>query len=262
VPDYSPPLDKLLTMGEPQGGDEWPDYLKLGLGPEHVPDLIRMATDPELNRGDPESREVWAPLHAWRTLGQLRAEAAVGPLLTLLQDSEEEGDDWLFEEVRRVFGLIGSPALATLEAFVADRSHGTYSRWAALDGIKEVAEEYPETRSECVAALTRQLEQGVGDDPVVNGVVVGALLDLHAVESAPVMEQAFAADAVDESISGGWEDVQYNLGLTDKPPARRRYLDPWLPGSLPSRPGRTAKQKAKTRRKQAKRARKRNRKRR
>lgn len=39
----------------------WPDYLKLGLTGEHVPELIRMALDEELHWADSESDAVWAP---------------------------------------------------------------------------------------------------------------------------------------------------------------------------------------------------------
>ena len=79
IESYAPPVDKLLTYGDAHehGGkpQAWPEYLELGIGPEHIPDLIRMATDEELRWADSESLEVWAPIHAWRTLGALHAEA-------------------------------------------------------------------------------------------------------------------------------------------------------------------------------------------
>src|SRR5205814_135203 len=65
--DYSPPVDRLLKIGECKLQD-WPDYLAFGLGPEHVPDLIRMVEDEELNEAPSESLRVWAPIHAWRAL--------------------------------------------------------------------------------------------------------------------------------------------------------------------------------------------------
>lgn len=81
---YPSPVDKLLTYGDARlGADSWPNYLELGFGPEHIPDLIRMATDEALNTAETEDMAVWVPTHAWRTLGQLRAEAAIKPLLIL-----------------------------------------------------------------------------------------------------------------------------------------------------------------------------------
>jgi len=57
---YPPPVDKLLTYGKPElsEAEDWPNYLEFGFTPEHIPDLIRMATDKELNKADPESLEV------------------------------------------------------------------------------------------------------------------------------------------------------------------------------------------------------------
>src|SRR5262249_30831408 len=102
---YPEPVARLLTLGDPGGlGGEWPDYLGFGLRAEHVPDLIRMATDPALNLGDPDSPEVWAPLHAWRVLGELKGVEGIGPLLALLENEDMEDDDWVREELPGVFG--------------------------------------------------------------------------------------------------------------------------------------------------------------
>jgi hypothetical protein len=58
--DYAPPVDKLLTYGEPSrtSSNEWPNYLELGIGPEHIPDLVQMAKDEELNTADSESQRL------------------------------------------------------------------------------------------------------------------------------------------------------------------------------------------------------------
>src|SRR6516162_9776606 len=102
-----PPVERLLTYGESDRirWDDWPDYRALGIGPEQIPELIQLATDEELNLAAVESTEVWAPLHAWCALGQLRAVEAVEPLLELFDRLED--DDWVHEELPAVFGLIG-----------------------------------------------------------------------------------------------------------------------------------------------------------
>lgn len=95
---YPPPVDKLLTYGDCRNFRDWPDYLALGFTHEHVDDLIRMGTSEELNWADSDSPEVWAPIHAWRVLGQLKAEAAITP-----PKQEEEK-----EEMRRTCREIDS----------------------------------------------------------------------------------------------------------------------------------------------------------
>ncbi len=104
---YQPPVERLLTYGESDRipPEEWPDYRELGIGPEHILELIQMATDEAFNMADSESAEVWAPLHAWRALGQLRAVEAVEPLLELFDRLEY--DDWVHEELPLVFALMG-----------------------------------------------------------------------------------------------------------------------------------------------------------
>ena len=93
--------------------DTWKSGLIIypsGLTAGQIPELIQMARDEELHRADSDSLEVWAPIHAWRALGQLRAEAAIVPLLRLLERIDEEDDDWVVEELPVVFGMIGPTA--------------------------------------------------------------------------------------------------------------------------------------------------------
>jgi hypothetical protein len=264
--DYPPPVSQLLTRGEPEFDDEWPNYLELGFGSEHIPDLIRMAEDPDFF-GDPKSKEFWAPLHAWRALGQLRAEQAIHPLLELLQHEAEHDGDWGLSELPSVFAMIGPAALPHLAVFLADPDRSSYARTAVAEGLPDMVAKYPETREQVIDILARQLGSVEMPDHELNGFVVSALLELKAVEAAPVLQRAFAEDSVDESIAGGWPEVEYELGLTDKPPPARRLNGPGSPSwerMFPSETGpkkKSAKDRAKARRKNSAKARKRNRKR-
>jgi hypothetical protein len=48
---YSAPVDALLSIGEPYGR-RWPDYLdQFNLTTADIPELIRMATDSDLELG-------------------------------------------------------------------------------------------------------------------------------------------------------------------------------------------------------------------
>ncbi len=241
---YPSPVDKLLTIGEPDPAQpqDWLNYLELGLGPEHIPDLLRMLTDndlfdPELLKEGAEKPEGWAPHHAMRALGQLRDVAAVEPLLSQsdrLLDYDEGLGEWGVEELPEVFGLIGPAAIPALTAYIADKSHGVDSRINASTGLEKIAEMHPEAREESVTALTRQLESAQENDPRLNSFIIDNLINLKAVEAAPVIERAFATDSVNMDIVGDWDDVQAALGL--KPPKERPptpTLDTFLQSSTP-----------------------------
>ncbi|HEO71790.1 MAG TPA: DUF1186 domain-containing protein [Candidatus Hydrogenedentes bacterium] len=228
--DYEEPVSRLLTLGQP--GDPL-DYGSLGIGREHVPVLIRMAADMALHHALSDSDEVWAPLHAWRALGQLRAEEAVVPLVHLLRLVDEEGDDWAGEDLPEAISEIGAPAVPVLSACLQDRARGLWARVAASAGLAKVGQKHPGSRDTCVASLTAQLERFSEEPEELNVFLVSALMDLDAVEAAPVMERAFAADAVDLSIHGDWEEVQIEMGLLDErltPPPEAGWLIPKMLG--------------------------------
>lgn len=210
---YTSPVDKLLTYGkaEPAAVENWPNYLELGLEQEHIPELIRMATDPLLNWAESTSLEVWAPNHAWRTLGQLRAESAIKPLLTLFEDLEDS--DWVTDELPEVFGLIGPVALPILAEYIADPSIDEHARISATGGLAKIGTRWPEARSTSIEYLTNQLTHFTENGPELNGFLLASLMDLQATEALPVIEQAFAARSIDPSIAGDWEDVQIEFGL-------------------------------------------------
>ncbi len=242
---YPYPISRLLNLGDPRGQSGWPVYRTIGLTAEHVPDLIRMATDGSLNQADSDSREVWAPLHAWRALGQLRAEAAVEPLLTLLHRIDEHHDDWVGEELPRVFGMIGPAAIPGLAAYLADPAHGLFAGIAAAHGLQEIGARHAQARGDCIRALTRQLERFADNDPTLNGFLISYLLDLNAVESAPPMERAFAANRVDLTVMGDWEDAQVELGLKParEKPRPRLFDDALRLDAEPKKPGKKHRKK-------------------
>ncbi len=215
---YAPPLDQLLRLGEPDDENDG----ELELRAEHIPELIRMATDESLSNADPESEAVWAPVHAWRWLGKLRAEEAVVPLLGLLRRVDEEQDDWIGDELPEVLAEIGSVILPPVAAYLADSSHGEWAREAAVQSLEALVEKQPELRDECVKVLACQLEHYADQSNVVNAALVDLLVKLKAVETAPLMEKAFAAGLVDEIRVGDWEDVQIQLGLRKERETERK----------------------------------------
>jgi len=210
---YPEPVSRLLTLGECRRGGNWPDYLALSIGPEQIPDLIRMMQDEELNRAGSQSLEVWAPVHAWRALGQLRAEAAIEPLIGLMEQIDEDYEQWIGEEIPEILGMIGSAAVPKLAKCLTTPRDGMWAQTTASFALAEIGNRHPEARDDCVSALTRGLENLAAHDPGLNGFLISNLVELEAVEAAPLMEQAFAGNHVDITIMGDWENVQIRLGL-------------------------------------------------
>jgi hypothetical protein len=231
---YQPPVERLLTFGESDRitPEKWPDYRELGMGPEHVPDLIQMATDEALNEADAESTEVWAPLHAWRALGQLRAVEAVEPLLELFDRMEY--DDWVHEELPAAFNLIGPAALPALAAYLADLSHTDSSRISAISSVEKIGKRWPDARGKALAMLEERLERFEENESDVNAFLVEALVELGAKEAAPLIERAFAQGYVDPLVMGDWEDVQVELGLKSTEKVALKQGNTWSESLSPS----------------------------
>lgn len=232
IEDYTPPVADLLTLGDVhQLGDQY-NYLAHGFTPAHIPELQRMALDEELSFAESESDMVWAPLHAWRTLGQLRDPAAVPTMIEIIYKMEDWDDDWSINEVPQVLGLLGAPAIAPAQQALADRQLYLYGRVAAAEALAKIAMHYPTERPQIVAIMTDQLRRFAEEESEFNAFLISVLVDLNAVEAADVMAAAFAADKVDWSIQGDWEEVQIKLGLLTErltpAPARWTEFDPVL----------------------------------
>lgn len=230
--DYQPPVSKLLSYGEDRLRADWPDYVKeLSLKPDHIPDLICMATDPELDTDQTDKQAIWAPVHAWRALGQLGATEAVVPLFSLFEDAI---DEWANEELPVVMGMIGASALPKIKAYLADSTPGLSAHISAMSSLKQIAQQHPDQRSHCIEALTDLLKRGADNEPDFNGFLIWELCDLKAIEVADVIEQAFQLKQVDLSIMGDWDEAQVKLGFKRrKDVPRRRFSTTEVLGPMP-----------------------------
>lgn len=91
---YAPEIQQLFTLGEPDFVT-WLDYASLGIGPEHESELLEIVARDEDEEASGDA--VWAPVHAWRALGQLRSRKAAEMLLSRLDASKAEA------EIERVY---------------------------------------------------------------------------------------------------------------------------------------------------------------
>ena len=209
--DYLPPVSQLLACGRPKATrcSQWPNYIKdHGLTDADVPDLIQLAVEDDLNWQD--DVEGYAPIHACRALGQLRAESAIYALIGLLADRD---NDWFMEELPVIFGMIGSAAIPALAVYLSSTQPSVWSKVAASGGLEQIASRHPDYRNECVALITEALSRYQNQAPELNGNLVSRLLDLQAVESVGVIEKAYKEGPMDEMVCGSWARVQIEFGL-------------------------------------------------
>ncbi|MEA4907223.1 MAG: hypothetical protein GYA17_11985 [Chloroflexi bacterium] len=233
---YTYPVAGLLSAGDPRQMDEWPEYpAEYGLSAADVPELVRMATDEAFDRVGLGSVEAWAPLHAWRALGQLGAAQAV-PALTGLFERVDRGDEddsweWVLEDLPESLALIGAGAIPALADYLADGSHSVWARVTAVDALERIGLTHPVTRLDCVAAILPVLERYAGQDRTLNSEMIATLAMLKAVEAAGLVQRVYQAGAVDESILGDWEDFQVDVGLLAErlTPPDNDWRDHFLP---------------------------------
>ena len=203
--------DILFQLGQPAGHRDWPDYLAHGFGGADVPELLSLVGDEALHNADQDSDEVWVPVHAWRVLGQLRAADAVRPLIGLFDRLCD--DDWALSELDKVLGMIGEPAIGPLAAYLAEPDHEEFAFTMAVDALAEIALRCPGQRERVLSVYRDYLREPDTDMPALNGLLVGRLLDLKAVELIDEIRRLFALECVDIACAGDLEDVEIELGL-------------------------------------------------
>lgn len=211
VASFAPPVSNLFALGRIQHSAEWIDYAaRCGFGEDHVAELIRMAIDPALHELDADP-QASAPQHAWRALATLRAEDAIEPLLAYILEYPD--DDDLLNDLPRVLSRIGPAALAKIFSWMRAHDANDFVRCVAYEAISGIVGQDALLRRRALQALGAELDRCIERDREINGWLVAALLDLHAVELAPQIQNAFEEDWVDPSIVGDWEAVKEELGV-------------------------------------------------
>ena len=223
--NYDYPVSKFLNYGSCQKMKEWPDYLEIGLTHEHIPELINMVTDRELLWADQNSEKVWAPAHAWRALGQLRAVEAIKPLIGLFDELSD--DDWATDELPEVLALFEEKAIKPLKEYLLDSSNKELARASAASCLEKIGIINPSLKKDCISILEEYLEKSNIDVPTLNGLVIAHLIELEAVDSIDAIRKVFSNGNVNISVAGDLEDVEIELGLREKRETPQpNYLNP------------------------------------
>jgi hypothetical protein len=206
---YPPLVDRLRALGDPRDAGVEERRRALGLGQEHLPDLLRMARDRGLYTADGDTPEVWAPLHAFYALSDLDVTAVVPELIPLF----DLDDDWLDTALPELLGKVGAPTLEPIRAYLADSTRWVYGHAEACRALAKIGEQHPELREQVVAALSDILRDAERYDEVINTAAMDALVELGAVEALPLIRRAFELGRIDEMMRGPWGDVLNDLAV-------------------------------------------------
>lgn len=218
----------LSEIGRPEPGDGR-EYVKVfGLVEDDVPALVKLSRcwlDDEHFEATSPSSAMWAPVHAWRALGELRAQVVIPTFLEMLDALDRRRDDWFLEEFPPLCERIGAPAADLLANYLLDAAHTEYARVAAAHGLQEIAAVDPAVRDRACEALAGALRPLSDAHPDLNAFLVSYLTDLAAVEHAGLIERAFEAGVVSELVCGDWPQSAFELGLGPAPPRRPSLLE-------------------------------------
>lgn len=212
------PAPSVTEFFEP--GDNPYDAARLGISNDDIPGLIDIArqwtnADGLSGLGPNVNAEAAGllPVTAWRVLGSLKAEAAVGPLIDILCETDEEFDDWAPEVLPNVFSDIGEASFDPLMQLVTDQARPELIRSTAARALGCLAENHPHVRGRVVERLTKVMANADGDHIEFNSMLLDALVELKATEAAEPIERAFAANYLDVGVCGDWECVRKALGV-------------------------------------------------
>ena len=223
----NPKIQALLTLGEPGTKRNWPNYVeqyKFTL--DDVPTLLMLYADEEINSMDSDRPEVWTQVHVWRTLGQLGSEASIETIIhsfDILHD-----DDYAQSELPKVIAMIGPVAIPALVEYWQQAGKNEFSYCLAVDALCEIAKSHPAQRLPVIDIYVNYMTHPYTSERILNGLLIGQLMDLKAVEAIDEIRSLFALGCVDISCAGDLEEVEIELGFrsqrsTPKPTFAEMY---------------------------------------
>ncbi|WP_008318798.1 hypothetical protein [Leptolyngbya sp. PCC 6406] len=241
---YTPPVagfldyGKQLDVGQPTVSsasqnmpDRWPNYIEIaGLTINHIPELITLVQDDviwqlwlddeaaaeafQANYPDRDpDKAFFAPIHAWRALGQLQVLEAVPVLAQVLSRYDL---DWCWEEIPWALSLMGPDAIAPLLTTIANPEISGESKVFLVETFDHLVTLFPESRDACIAGAMEVLANYEENIPAVNGNLCVFMVQNKVVEAADLLEAAHSKNCVDIHFIGTWATVQVELGLKSK----------------------------------------------
>lgn len=225
----------LYELDEVDRRGVWPDYLQYGFNEQDVPALLMLVADESLNNAHGESNEVWVPLHAWRTLGQIGNSEAITPLIALFDGFVK--DDWAMTEIPRGMGMLGEAAIVPLTNYFNETHHNEFARTMAMESLAKMVGDHPEVRPQVIQCFKDYMHSPDKSECLLNGLLIACLMDIDAKKLINDIRQLFEKDCVDISCAGDLEEVEIELGFrtersTPKPNYGQLY-EMEIPSELP-----------------------------
>lgn len=209
-------IDLLFRLGKVERCREWVNYLKLGFAADDIPELIELLALEELReRLQPELVHEFAPIHAWRILGQLRHANAVAPLIKLLPSFS--GHDWALSELPQVFGMIGLPAIKPLTNCLLDLNQAEIARELAMESLIDIAYTSRQSREEIYAIFKALIRLANQQSRRFNSLMVINLVELQSDEFAQDIRNLYRRNLVDTSLAGNIDEVKQELDFFIEP---------------------------------------------
>lgn len=215
--DYTEPVSKLiLCCGLPDEYVEWKDYLIYGFTEKDIPELIRMIKDRRFDSESHYKTNIWAPNHALRVLGLLKAKDAVEDLLYSIAYFRDQDDDNFLSDLSKVISMIGPDTLPIIKKYLRSDYYMDNKEVCSLECLRNLNKIYPHIRSECVEIMIEIFSKYENYDTLYNGFLVANLIRINAVEALPIIRKAFNDGYVDWHIAGDLEDVEIELGVREE----------------------------------------------
>lgn len=204
-------IQDIYKLGQPNANDAiWPDYMQHGFDSSDVADLMHVITDD----ASEDEVGVWAPVYAWRILGQLKSPVAIEPLIAVFDKLEE--DAWALNELPWVMGMIGASAIEPLSHHLNDFERPEMSRTIAMEGLAKIVIQHPSSRKTVIKHLRQYMDKPDIDAFSFNARLVLSIIDIKAIELMNEVRKMYEVGCIDDSSAGDLEEVEIKFGLRTK----------------------------------------------
>ncbi|WP_130733224.1 hypothetical protein [Flavobacterium sp. J27] len=183
-------VKKLEEIGETSFDRRWPNYVKrLNLKKKDSKILIEIISSSNLSLiTDGALKEQFAPMHAWRALGQLQAKDTIKTLLAALIDLKNEEAFWFRIELPKVMKLIGNESIKPLTVFLKNNKNRWDDKLIVVKGLIEIAIQYPESKNSIETIINALLKKYKSNDFSFNACLLNEFFKLKPYKNELIKE--------------------------------------------------------------------------